>query len=203
MSFRNKVFAGFAVTVLALTMMLGTAMASTKELPFEYPNEAGYQTNNDVWVKLIGGGAGEAVSTQEIADLTASVDIVITGKCSFDAELIHNYDGNWKITKKPSQTVDGELILNLPFHGKDTSYSEVVVNLQNKTEGPLAVTRLDWKDEAGKVVFTWPVAAEAPAESAAPAADVPKTGVLSAALFLAFGTAAFGTGAVVLKKKER
>lgn len=202
MKLRNKVFAGFAATVLALSMMVGSAMASTKDLPFNYPTEANAPTNNDVWVKLTGGSAGEAVGTQDIADQTKSVDVVITGNCSFDAELIFNFDGGWVPTAMGGQTVDGELVLNMPFVGKGASYAEVIVNLQNKTEGELAVTRLDWKDDAGNVVFSWGAEAGA-AEAPAADASVPKTGVTSVALLLGLGAAVCGSGAVVLKKKER
>jgi LPXTG-motif cell wall-anchored protein len=214
MKLRNKVVAGFAATVLALSMMVGTALASTKDLPFEYPNEANAATNNDVWVKLVGGGAGEQVSTQEVADVTKSVDVTITGKCSFDAELIFNFDGGWVPTAMKGQTVDGELVLNMPFVGKGATYAEVIVNLQNKTEGPLAVTKLEWKDEAGNVVFTWPVADEAAAadvatddaaatDAAATDAAAPKTGVESFGLIFGLGAAVLGSGAVVLKRREK
>lgn len=209
MKLRNRILAGFAATVLALSMMVGSAMAGTKELPFEYPNEANAATNNDVWVKVTGGSAGEAISTEEIAHAIRSVDITITGKATFDAELIFNFDGGWVPTKMAGQTVDGELVLNLPMNGKGSSYCEVIVNLQNKTEGALAVSKMEFKDENGNVILTHGGEAAPAAEAAAPAADktaapaaAPKTGVVSSALLLGFGAVAFGSGAVALKKKE-
>ncbi len=213
MKLRNKVFAGFAATVLTLSMMVGTALASTRELPFEYPNEANAPTDNDVWVKLIA-SPEESVGTREIADITKSVDIVIAGKCSFDAELIFNSDlYSWLPTAQNGQTVDGELTLNMPFDSNGCAWAEVVVSLKNKTEGPLAVTRMDWKDEAGNITFTWPVGAAeaAPAEAAddavatdaAPTEAAPKTGVESFGLLFGLGAAVLGSGAVVLKRKEK
>ncbi len=205
MKLRNKVIAGFAATVLTLSMMVGSAMASTDVLPFEYPNEAAVATNNDVWVKLIGGGT--VISTAEVAEVVKSVDITITGKATFDAELIFNFDGGWVPTAMAGQSVDGELVLNMPMSGKGATYCEVIVNLQNKSEGALAVTRMDFKDEAGNIILTHGAAAEAAATTDAAATDdaatTPKTGVVSAALLLGFGATAFGTGSVVLKKKAK
>ncbi|MBP1754122.1 MAG: hypothetical protein H6Q59_520 [Firmicutes bacterium] len=201
MKLRNKVFAGLAATVLALTMMVGTAMASTDQLPFAYPNDAGVATNNDVWVKLIGGGT--VISTTEVAEATRSVDITIEGKCSFEPELIFNFDGGWVPTALGKTDVDGTTVLNMPMNGKGTTWCEVVVNLMNKTEGPLAVTKMEFKDEAGAVLLTWPADAAAATTAAADTTAAPKTGVVSLALIFGLGAAAMGTGSVVLKKKER
>ncbi|MBH1941263.1 hypothetical protein I5677_10195 [Mobilitalea sibirica] len=199
MKLRNKLMAGFAATVLALSMMVGSAMASTDVLPFEYPNEANAATNNDVWVVLFGGTAATPLTDDEaVRDAVKTVDIVITGNASFDAELIANFAGGWVPTTMAGQTVDGELVLSLPYVVKGSGYAEVIVNLKNKTEGPLAVARMDFKDADGKVLVTHGGAAEAAAEE-----SVPKTGVVSTALLLGLGAVAFGTGAVALKKKER
>jgi hypothetical protein len=199
MKLRNKVFAALAVTVLTLTMMVGSAMASTDQLPFAYPNEANAATNNDVWVKLIGGGT--VISTTEVADATRSVDITVEGKCTFDPELIFNFDGGWVPSKPGVTTVDGSTVLTMDMNGKDTTWCEVVVNLMNKTEGPLSVTKMEFKDEAGAVLLTWP--AEAASAAADDTAATPKTGVVSLALVFGLGTAAMGTASVILKKKER
>ena len=37
MKLRNKLLAGFVATVLVLSMTLSTALASTDQLPFDYP----------------------------------------------------------------------------------------------------------------------------------------------------------------------
>lgn len=192
MKLRNKVLAGFAASVLALSMMLGTAMASTDELPFSYPNEANAPTDNDVWVKLIGGG--KVISTSEVANATRSVDITIEGNCEFDPELIYNYDNGWVPTTPGKQKVDGTLVLSMPMNGAGTTWCEVVINLRNKTEGPLAITKLDFKDEAGNILLTHGAATET---------AVADTGVASTALFFGLGAAAFGAGAFALKRKER
>ncbi len=216
MRLRNKILAVFATTVLLVSMMAGTAMAREKwELPFEYPNEAAAATDNDVWVKLTGGGF--AISTEEVAQQVRSVDITVTGKASFDAELIYNSDiQGWKPTRLTDQTVDGEVVLTSDMDGSFTSYCEIVVNLQNKTEGPLAVAKLEFKDEAGTVLVTWPdaegtaeeAAEEAPAAEAAEtteaaASDVPKTGVASSALIFGLGALACGIGSGINKKKSK
>lgn len=196
MKLRNKVLAGFTATVLALTLMVGSAFASTKELPFDYPNDANAATNNDVWIKLVGGGAGEQVGTAEIAEITKSVDVYVTGNCSFDPELIFNFDGGWIPTALANTTVDGETVLNLAFPAKGVSYAELIINLKNKTEGPLQISKVVWKDADGNATLEWPNAAAAEAE-------IDKAGVVSSVLFLGLGAVAFGSGAVVLKKKER
>ncbi|MHB8128165.1 MAG: hypothetical protein ACYDEX_04130 [Mobilitalea sp.] len=209
MKLRNRVLSAFAATVLALSMMVGTALAQTDVLPFDMPNEANAPTSNDVWVVLFGGTAATPL-TDDVAlrDSVDSVDVVITGNASFNAEVIYNFTGGWVPTAYNEQTVDGELTINVPAPGKDAGYAEIIVNLKDKTEGALQITRLDFKDEAGNVVLSHGAASAAPAaeeEAAAPAeeAAVPQTGVLSAALFLGLGAAAFGTGAVALKKKQR
>lgn len=193
MKLRNKVLAGFAATVMALTLMTGAVFASTDVLPFTYGEEAGVATNNDVWVVLFGGTAATPLTDDTaVRDSVASVDVVITGKCSFDAELIANCQSpNWLATNLAGQSVDGETVLNMALSGKDQGWVEVIINLKNKTEGPLEITRLDFKDADGNVVL-----------SHGAASDAPKTGVVSTALFLGLGAAVFGTGAVVLKKKE-
>ena len=196
MKLRNKVFAGFAATVLALSMMLGSAFASTDKLPFEYPNEANAPTNNDVWVVLYGGTAATPLTADaDLRDATTSVDIVITGNCSFDPELICNSDvTSWLPTRPGTQTVDGELVLNMPFKMKGAGYAEVVINLQNKTEGPLAISRLDFKDANGEVLLS---------HGADAASSAPKTGVESLAFVFGLGAAVLGSGAIVLKRKEK
>ncbi len=197
MKLRNKILAGFAATVLALSMMVGSAMASTDKLPFVYPNEANAPTNNDVWVVLYGGAAATPLTDDAaVRDACKSVDIVISGNCSFDAELIANFSGGWLPTAVDGQTVDGELVLSMPYIVKDSGYAEVIVNLKNKTEGPLEISRMDFKDAAGEVLISHGGAAAA-TEAA------PKTGVESLGLVFGLGAAVLGSGAVILKRKEK
>ncbi len=201
MKLRNKIFAGFAATVLALSMMIGSAMASTDKLPFAYPNEANAPTNNDVWVVLYGGTAATPLTDDTaIRDACKSVDIIVTGKCSFNPELIANFSGGWLPSSPGNQTVDGELVLSMPYIVKDSGYAEVVINLKDKTEGPLEITRIDFKDADGEVLISTGGAEEVVEEAAAAA---PKTGVESLGLVFGLGAAVLGSGAVVLKRKEK
>jgi LPXTG-motif cell wall-anchored protein len=197
MKLRNKFFAGLVATILVLSLTVGTALASTDQLPFDYPEEAGVATDNDVWVKIIGGGT--VIGDTDIAHATRSVDITITGNATFDFEFVYNSDAGWAPLQLPGETVEGEKVFNFAMNGAGTGWCEVVVNLQNKTEGALQVTRMDFLDEAGEVLLSHgPAAAGGDAGGDA----APKTGVVSTALFLGLGAAIFGTGAVVLKKKE-
>lgn len=198
MKLRNKVLAGFFATILLLSLAVGSAFAGTRDLPFNYPNDANAATNNDVWIVFYGGTATTPINNDEaVRDSIKSVDVVISGKATFNAEVIYNYTGGWVPTSFPSQEVDGEMSINVPCDGNGAGYAEIVVNLKDKSEGPLAVKRLDFKDADGVVVLSWGEASE---EAAAEAA--PKTGVVSTALFLGLGAAVLGTGSVVLKKKE-
>lgn len=195
MKLRNKVLAGFFATILLLSMTVGTALASTDQLPFDYPEEADVATDNDVWVKITGGGS--TVGNEEIAHATRSVDITITGEATFELEFIYNSDAGWTPQSLPGEEVSGEKVYNFAMNGAGTSYCEAVLNLKNKSEGPLQVTRMDFLDEAGEVLLSHGAGAPAGGGDAAP-----KTGVVSTALFLGLGAAVLGTGAVVLKKKE-
>ncbi|NLO10647.1 MAG: LPXTG cell wall anchor domain-containing protein [Clostridiales bacterium] len=179
-------------------MTVGTALAGTNELPFNYPNDANAATNNDVWIVFYGGTATPPINSDEaVRDSIKSVDVVISGKATFNAELIYNYTGGWVPLTFADQEVDGEMTLNMPCDGTGAGYAEVVVNLKDKSEGPLAVKRLDFKDADGAVVLS-----HGEASAAAGGEAAPKTGVVSTALFLGLGAAVLGTGAVVLKKKE-
>jgi LPXTG-motif cell wall-anchored protein len=196
MKLRTKVFAGFIVIVLLLSLTVGTALAAT-ELPVAYDEAAGgaallpQTDNNDVWIKIT--GSGVTYGNQEIAEKTRSVDITITGNATFDVQFIYNSNAGWLSQDYPGQSVEGEKVFNYAMNGSGTQWCEAVINLRNKSEGPLEVTRMEFKDEAGEVILT----VGEPASDAAP-----KTGVVSTALFLGLGAAVLGTGAVVLKKKE-
>ena len=90
----------------------------------------------------------------DIAHATRSVDITITGKASFDLEFIYNSDAGWLPVMQKGESVDGEKVYNFEMNGDGTSWCEAVVNLQNKSEGPLQVTKMEFKDEAGNVLLT-------------------------------------------------
>ena len=196
MKLRSKILAGFIATVLLMSMTVGTALASTNELPFNYPNDANAATNNDVWVVFFGGTTTPPINNDEaVRDSIKSVDVVISGKASFNGEVTYNYTGGWVPTTFADQTVDGELILSVACDGNGAGYAEIVVSLKDKTEGELAIKRLDFKDADGAIVLSH-------GEASVAAADAPKTGVVSTALFLGLGAAVLGTGSVVLKKKE-
>lgn len=233
MMLRKKLLAAFAATVLALSMMVGSAMAQTDQLPFDYANDAGVAVNNDVWVVLFGGTAGTPITDDTaVRDAVVSVDVIITGKATFDGQIVANCENpGWTPTDFPGESVDGETTLSIPLVGKDNNWVEVVVNLANKSEGPLQVTRMDFKDADGNVVASRGAAsaeageveveegddavAETTTENKAEVAEttaatenkaatsVPKTGVASLGLLFGLGAAVLGTGAVVLKKKEQ
>lgn len=155
MKLRNKFFTGFVVAVLTIVMMVGSVFASTKKLPFNYPTTANAKTNNDVWVKVIGGGAGEAISNEKIAHQIKSVDVTFTGKCTFGAEIVYNSNFGWKSMVKKGVKVNGKVKINRLMDGADTTWCECVVNCQGKTKGKLAVTKMEFKDAKGKVILTW------------------------------------------------
>ena len=222
MKLRKKALACFTATVLALSMMVGTALA-TEKIPAVYEDAAGGTVvdgetdGNHVWMSLFGGTAATPI-TDDVAvrDSVRTVDVVITGNATFDAEFVLNYQTpGWTPVDLGQQTVDGELVLSTEYDGTDQDWAEFIVNLRNKSEGPLEVTRIDFKDGSGNVVASLgdasAPAADAPADDApaddAPAADVPaddspKTGVASSALIFGLSAIALGSGAVVLKKKE-
>lgn len=210
MKLRNKFLAGFFAMVLVLSMSVGTAFAADN-LPAAYDEAAGGlpvagQTDgHDVWIKITGGGTthGDA----EIANATRSVVITISGKASYDMEFVYNSSNGWAPSPElKGESVDGSKTYNFDMDGTGTDWCEAVVNLRNKSEGALEVTRMDFLDEAGAVLLAvGPEAApEAATEDTPDAApdEAPKTGIVSTALFLGFGAAVLGTGAVVLKKKE-
>ena len=197
MKLRNKVLAGFMATILVLSMRVGTALASTDVLPFDYPEDAGVATENDVWVKIIGGGS--VIGDEDLAHATRSVDITITGNATFDLEFIYNSDAGWSPVMMPGESVEGSKVYNFAMNGAGTGWCEAVVNLQNKSEGALQVTSMEFKNEAGEVILT---RGDVPAASGSDSSSTPKTGVVSTALFLGLGTLMAGAGAVVLKKKE-
>lgn len=222
MKLRNKVLSAFIATVLVLSMMVGTALAQTHELPFDYPEDAGYVSpDNDVWVVLFGGAAAPPLTADEaLRDSIRSVDVVITGNATFTADLVAN-GPEWTPHQFPGESVNGETIVTIPYDMTGQGYTEIVVNLKDKSEGPLQITRIDFKDADGNVVLTHGAASDAaPVENKEDTTEIteviettekapakttetaPKTGVVSTALFLGLGAVAFGSGAVVLKKKE-
>jgi len=219
---KNKVLSTLIATVLVLSMMVGTALAQTHELPFDYPEDAGYVSpDNDVWVVLFGGAAAPPLTDDEaLRDSIRSVDVIISGNATFDAHIVAN-GPSWTPHDFYGQSVDGETTINIPYDMTGVGYTEVVVNLKNKSEGPLQITRMDFKDADGNVVLAHGAASDAapveePAddnddvvevaetapEAPAKTETAPKTGLVSSALLLGLGAVAFGTGAVVLKKKE-
>lgn len=202
----SKFLAGFFATVLILSMTVGTALAADN-LPAAYDEAAGglpvtgQTEGHDVWIKII--GSGTAYGDADIANATRSADITITGNATFDMEFVYNSDGGWAPVALAGESVDGEKVYTFDMNGAGTNWCEAIVNLRNKSEGALEVTRIDFKGETGDVVLSVGAASAVATDSAEPTAEAaPKTGVVSTALFLGLGATVFGTAAVVLKKKE-
>ncbi|MBH1941262.1 LPXTG cell wall anchor domain-containing protein [Mobilitalea sibirica] len=245
MKLRNKLFAGFAATVLTLSMMVGSAFGATIDT---IDSAAGAREADKApwWIVLVDGAAcdGAAVTYhKEIADVIndiASIDFVVNGNCSVEYHVIYQgayspdgsgYDNN--TLKAVPLTVDGVTVVSADYDGSvldGTNGSAVAFLLRNKTEGELSLEQFVLRNADGDIIGgvdgTGYLAAadakalfneltgEAPAaeevaeeasEEAAPAAEasVPKTGVVSSALLLGLGAVAFGTGSVVLKKREK
>lgn len=237
MKLRNKVMAGFATTVLALSMMVGTAFAATPI--FEYDNAAGAKEDAKASVicELLSGGGNQDGENgkvykdlQAIATDAASVDVLLTGNFTGTAHL--NFVGDATFTPDGTGydnktyaskdiTVDGSLVYSGDF-GAIEADARFAFLLRNKSEGAATLEAYILRNADGKIIGGMDGAgflAAADAEAlfdeitgAAPAAtastdsatktSVPKTGVVSTSLILGLGAAAFGMGAIVLKKKE-
>lgn len=157
MKLRNKAFTCFVTMVLALVMMTGTVFASTNKLPFKYGKEADVKTNNDVWVKLIGGkdASGAPVSTEKVAHQCKTVDVYFSGKATSDIEIIFNSDFGWKPLQFKKTKVNGTKVISRDMDGTNTTYCECVVNCIGKTKGDLNVDAMVFKNAKGKAIFTW------------------------------------------------
>ncbi|MHB8128166.1 MAG: hypothetical protein ACYDEX_04135 [Mobilitalea sp.] len=251
MKLQNKFFAGFAATVLALSMMVGTAMAATPIFTYDAAAGAKEDAKSTVICELMSGGGNQDgmngpvyADLQAIATQTASVDVLLTGNFTGTAHL--NLVGDFSFTPtgdgydnktyaaKPI-TVDGFLVYSGAY-GEITADARFAFLLRDKSEGAAALEAYIFRDADGEIVGGQDGAgfltaakatslfnsitgveeevaeevaeeevAEVVEEEAAPAeeAAVPQTGVVSVALLFGLGAAAFGTGSVVLKKKER
>jgi hypothetical protein len=204
----KKVLVGLLTMVFVLSSLVGTAFAKgqVNTLPFSFPDD-----ENDLWVKLIGGG--EMISTADVAAKVKTAEVTFEGNATFDGVLVYNSnDGGWVQNDYPGQTVNGSLVLTMPMDGTvGSQWCEIVVFVNN-LNGDLKVTQMQFKDEAGNVVLTHgaasaPAAAEevaateAPAK--APAASTPKTGVVGFGAIYGIGALLLASGAVALKKKQK
>lgn len=193
----RKVLAALIVMVIAFSAMTGTAFAKepSNALPFSFPND-----QYDCWVKLIGGG--EVISTSDVSARVRSVDITFEGKAAFDAQLVYNYDGGWVPTDFTGQSVDGSLVLSMPMDGSlAPSWCEVVVYVNN-LQGNLSVTKMEFKDEAGKVILAHGTDANTE-ESQAPASFAPQTGIEGLGTVYGLGALLFASGAVFIRRKKK
>ena len=155
MKSRKRVLACLLIMTFMVAMIPGRAKASTHELPFAYPNEANVETNNDVWVVVFGGSAAPPLTNnQELANSIRSVSVFFGGNATFDLEVIINSNVGWVPFTYPGINLSGGGVSNVPIVNDGVNYLEVIVNVKNKTEGPLSVTRMEFKDEAGVVVLT-------------------------------------------------
>lgn len=227
MKLRNKVFTGFAATVVALSMMVSTALAATPL--YTYGNEAGAKESDKALVVcelLSGGGNQDGSNGPVINELQAlyaefaSVDVLLTGDFSGtahlnlvgDMEFTPNATGYDNVTYANKEIAcDGYLVYSGEF-GPVTADARFAFLLRNKTEGAAVLEGYVLRNAAGEIVcgmdgagFLDAAAAEALYDTVtgAAAADVPQTGVVSAALLLGVGAVASALGSVVLKKKER
>ena len=94
------------------------------------------------------------------------------------------------------ESVDGEKVYNFEMNGDGTSWCEAVVNLQNKSEGPLQVTKMEFKDEAGNVLLTVGGDSEAAASD-----STLRQGLFQQLYSLVWGTA-FGTCSSSQEEKD-
>ena len=190
--------------VFVLSTLVGTAFAKGQvgTLPFSFPDD-----ENDLWVKLIGGG--EVISTADVAAQVRTAEVTFEGNATFDGVLVYNSnDGGWIQTDYAGQSVDGSLVLTMPMDGTvGSQWCEIVVFVNN-LNGDLKVTQIEFKDEAGNAVLTHgeasaPAAAEEVAATEAPAASTPKTGVIGFGAIYGIGALLLASGAVALKKKQK
>jgi hypothetical protein len=232
MKLRSKILAGFAATVLALTMMVGTAFAATSL--YVYGNEAGAKEDSKdlVICELLSGGGNQDGFNGPVYDELqalyadiASVDCLLTGNFTGTAHL--NLVGDLEFTPNGSGydnqtyankdiTVDGYLVYSGDF-GPITSDARFAFLLRNKSEGAAVLEGYVFRNADGDIIagmdgsgYLDAAAAQALYEAVtsgvaeeAPVTEAPKTGVVSAALLLGVGAVASALGTVVLKKKER
>ena len=107
MKLRNKLLAGFCCYSISTVNDLSTALQVPTNCHLITP-EAGVATDNDVWVKIIGGGT--VIGDADIAHATRSVDLTISGNASFELEFIYNSDAGWLPVNMPGESVDGEKV---------------------------------------------------------------------------------------------
>ena len=155
MKFGKRILSCILIMTFVLAMIPGKVKASTHVLPYAYPNEANVETNNDVWVVVFGGTASPALTHQEeLVRSIRDVDIFIEGQASCNVEVIINSSSGWESLTFPVISIDGTAVIRMSIDEENPSYLEVIVNLKNKTEGPLSVTRMEFMDEAGVIVLT-------------------------------------------------
>lgn len=212
MKMTKKIVAGMAATVLALSMMVGTAFAQ-RTLPATWGDEengafAGEATSdNHVWLTLCGGG--EQYSDQETANKVAKVIYYFDGDCTIDVSHISNTEkGGWSPSTVSGVVINGvtPVSCDIKLNPKIVSaWVEAIVNVYTKTAGPLSLVKAEFVDASGNVLVTIEPKANVPAttpSSSSSSSSLPKTGVVSTALVFGLGATAFGTGATLLKKKE-
>lgn len=157
MKLTKRVLAGMAATVLALSMMVGTAFAASSaswsdagSVTHSWDvNSAGYQ--NDAWVKLIGGGT--IVSDEDTAHSVTKVVANFKGEGSATINLIYNYDGGWETVASQSGEFSGEFKIEANINGSNTTYCEVITQVGDII-GTLDLVNYEFLDASGKTVFT-------------------------------------------------
>lgn len=151
----KRVLVCILITSLMFPIIPGTSRAATHILPYSYPYEANVETYNDVWVVVYGGSAAPPITNRwSLVEKIRSVDVTLEGKATCDAEIIINSFDGWIPTRFPATSVNGKVVLSVPISTVNPSYLEVIVNLRNKSEGRLTVTKMEFKDEVGAVILT-------------------------------------------------
>lgn len=167
MKLRNKVLTGFAATVLALSMMVGTALAATPL--YTYGEEAGAKESDKALVicELLSGGGNQDGANGPVYDELqalyadiASVDCLLTGNFTGTAHL--NLVGDLEFTPNgtgyDNQTyankeivVDGNLVYSADL-GPISTDARFAFLLRNKTEGTAVLEGYVFRNADGDIV---------------------------------------------------
>jgi LPXTG-motif cell wall-anchored protein len=167
MKLRKKVFAGFAATVLALTMMVSSAFAQTIAT-IDAAAGAKEPDKGLCWVRFVDGTNCDGTvapyydGIAAIYNQVASIDFVVDGACTVEYHIIYEgayspdgtgYDNN--TFKAVPLTVDGVTVVNQAFDGSvldGTMGASVAFLMRNKSEGALAFEAFIFRNADGAII---------------------------------------------------